>query len=59
MIVPVVATHPIQFMAETDFRAHEAKTCIADGYVLGRPDEGQNYIPLNSTLKMSVRCRII
>jgi len=33
--VPVVATHPIQFMAETDFMAHEAKTCIADGYVLG------------------------
>jgi DNA polymerase-3 subunit alpha len=33
--VPVVASHPIQFMAETDFRAHEAKTCIADGYVLG------------------------
>ena len=33
--VPVVATHPIQFMTETDFMAHEAKTCIADGYVLG------------------------
>ena len=33
--VPVVATHPIQFMAETDFMAHEAKTCIAEGYVLG------------------------
>ncbi len=33
--IPVVATHPIQFMAETDFRAHEAKTCIADGYILG------------------------
>ncbi|MDG2252899.1 MAG: DNA polymerase III subunit alpha [Methylophilaceae bacterium] len=33
--VPVVASHPIQFMAESDFMAHEAKTCIADGYVLG------------------------
>ena len=33
--IPVVATHPIQFMAETDFRAHETKTCIADGYILG------------------------
>ena len=33
--IPVVATHPIQFMSETDFRAHEAKTCIADGYILG------------------------
>ena len=33
--VPVVASHPIQFMTESDFMAHEAKTCIADGYVLG------------------------
>ena len=32
--VPVVATHPIQYMGEEDFMAHEAKTCIADGYVL-------------------------
>ncbi len=32
--VPVVATHPIQYMGEDDFMAHEAKTCIADGYVL-------------------------
>jgi len=32
--IPVVATHPIQFMKEDDFRAHETKTCIAEGYVL-------------------------
>jgi len=32
--VPLVATHPIQFMHTDDFRAHESKTCIADGYVL-------------------------
>ena len=32
--IPVVATHPIQFMQEEDFRAHETKTCIAEGYVL-------------------------
>ena len=33
--VPVVATHAIQFMKEDDFRAHESKSCIADGFVLG------------------------
>ena len=32
--VPLVATHPIQFMDTDDFRAHESKTCIADGYML-------------------------
>jgi DNA polymerase-3 subunit alpha len=33
--VPVVATHPIQFLAPEDFKAHEARVCIAQGYVLG------------------------
>ena len=33
--LPVVATHPIQFLDADDFRAHEARVCIAEGYVLG------------------------
>ncbi len=33
--LPVVATHPIQFMARDDFKAHEARVCIARGEVLG------------------------
>ena len=33
--VPVVATHPVQFLDKDDFRAHEARVCIAQGYVLG------------------------
>ena len=33
--LPVVATHPIQFMDESDFKAHEARVCIAEGYTLG------------------------
>ncbi|MCC6917123.1 DNA polymerase III subunit alpha [Nitrosomonas sp.] len=40
--LPVVATHPVQFMQPEDFRAHEARVCIAQGYVLGdrkRPRE--------------------
>ncbi|HWU83503.1 MAG TPA: DNA polymerase III subunit alpha, partial [Methylophilaceae bacterium] len=32
--LPVVATHPIQFIAPDDFKAHEARVCIAEGYVL-------------------------
>src|SRR5262249_30177988 len=33
--LPVVATHPVQFVAPEDFRAHEARVCISQGYVLG------------------------
>ncbi|MBN9402210.1 MAG: DNA polymerase III subunit alpha, partial [Burkholderiales bacterium] len=35
--LPVVATHPIQFIAPSDFRAHEARVCIAEGELLGNP----------------------
>jgi DNA polymerase-3 subunit alpha len=31
----VVATHPVQFLEREDFKAHEARVCIAQGYVLG------------------------
>ena len=33
--LPLVATHPIQFLNQDDFQAHEARVCIAEGYVLG------------------------
>jgi DNA polymerase III subunit alpha len=33
--LPVVATHPIQFLAPTDYEAHEARVCIAEGEILG------------------------
>jgi DNA polymerase III subunit alpha len=32
--LPVVATHPIQFLHRDDFKAHEARVCIAQGYTL-------------------------
>jgi DNA polymerase-3 subunit alpha len=32
--LPVVATHPVQFLDRDDFKAHEARVCIAQGYVL-------------------------
>ncbi|WP_068808060.1 DNA polymerase III subunit alpha [Thauera phenolivorans] len=40
--LPVVATHPVQFLKREDFKAHEARVCIAQGYVLAdkrRPRE--------------------
>lgn len=33
--LPVVATHPIQFLAADDYEAHEARVCIAEGEILG------------------------
>ena len=32
--LPVVATHPVQFLDADDYKAHEARVCIAEGYVL-------------------------
>ena len=32
--LPVVATHPVQFLTIDDFKAHETRVCIAEGYVL-------------------------
>ncbi len=34
LALPVVATHPIQFLARDDYKAHEVRVCIAEGYVL-------------------------
>ncbi|MCC6880339.1 MAG: DNA polymerase III subunit alpha, partial [Rhodocyclaceae bacterium] len=35
--LPVVATHPVQFLDREDFKAHEARVCISEGYVLADP----------------------
>src|SRR5690606_28761464 len=35
--LPVVATHPVQFLQAEDFRAHEARVCIAEGEQLANP----------------------
>jgi DNA polymerase-3 subunit alpha len=35
--LPLAATHPVQFLAREDFRAHEARVCIAEGYTLADP----------------------
>jgi len=35
--LPVVATHPLQFMTPDDFTAHEARVCISEGDILANP----------------------
>jgi DNA polymerase-3 subunit alpha len=35
--LPVVATHPVQFLEADDYDAHEARVCIADGETLANP----------------------
>lgn len=35
--LPVVATHPMQFLSKKEFVAHEARTCIAEGEILANP----------------------
>ncbi|MES2832665.1 MAG: DNA polymerase III subunit alpha [Pseudomonadota bacterium] len=35
--LPVVATHPVQFLSCEEFTAHEARTCISEGEILANP----------------------
>ncbi|MBK8324195.1 MAG: DNA polymerase III subunit alpha [Betaproteobacteria bacterium] len=43
--LPVVATHPIQFVKPEHFDAHEARVCIAQGYVLGDARRPKQFLP--------------
>ena len=38
-----VATHPIQFLKPEDFKAHEARVCIAEGYLLADQRRPRNF----------------
>ena len=33
--LPVVATHPVQFIHQDEYESHEARVCIAEGEILG------------------------
>jgi DNA polymerase-3 subunit alpha len=37
LALPVVATHPVQFLEPDDFEAHEARVCVAEGETLTNP----------------------
>jgi DNA polymerase III subunit alpha len=43
--IPLVATHPVQFVKPTDFRSHEAKVCIAEGETLANPRRNRRFTP--------------
>ena len=43
--LPVVATHPVQFIKRDDFRAHEARVCIAQGYTLSDQRRPRQHSP--------------
>ena len=43
--LPVVATHPVQFLGADDFRAHEARVCIAQGYILADQRRPKAFTP--------------
>ncbi len=41
--LPVVATHPVQFLEPDDFEAHEARVCVAEGETLGNPKRQRRF----------------
>ena len=43
--LPVVATHPTQFPNPDDFEAHEARVCIAGGWVLADKKRPHEFAP--------------
>ncbi|MBI3480397.1 MAG: DNA polymerase III subunit alpha [Nitrosomonadales bacterium] len=45
LALPVVATHPVQFLTGADFKAHEARVCIAEGYVLNDKRRVKQFTP--------------
>src|SRR5687767_8382897 len=45
MKLPVVATHPVQFVKREDFRAHEARVCISQGHTLSDQRRPKHYSP--------------
>ncbi len=43
--LPVVATHPLQFLTPDDFEAHEARVCVAEGETLGNAKRVRRFTP--------------
>ena len=41
--LPVVATHPVQFLKSEEFTAHEARSCIAEGEILANTRRVKRY----------------
>jgi DNA polymerase-3 subunit alpha len=41
--LPVVATHPVQFLEADDFDAHEARVCVAEGELLSSTKRARRF----------------
>ncbi|MGH8601130.1 MAG: PHP domain-containing protein, partial [Burkholderiales bacterium] len=41
--LPVVATHPVQFVKSDDFKAHEVRVCVSGGYMLADPRRPKHF----------------
>jgi DNA polymerase-3 subunit alpha len=44
LALPLVATHPVQFLRREDFQAHEARVCIAEGRTLADPRREHRFV---------------
>ena len=49
--LPVVATHPVQFLAPDDYESHEARVCISDGEILGNSRRVRRFSDQRATYK--------
>jgi len=45
LALPVVATHPVQFLEPDDFEAHEARVCVAEGETLANTKRVKRFGP--------------
>jgi DNA polymerase-3 subunit alpha len=54
--LPLVATHPVQFLDADDFRAHEARVCIAEGRTLSDPRRPRHFTPEQYFLSAAQMC---
>lgn len=56
--VPLVATHPIEFLKPEEFEAHEVRVCIAGGWVLADPNRPKIYTPDQYFKSEEEMCRL-
>ncbi|UDG82407.1 DNA polymerase III subunit alpha [Candidatus Vallotia cooleyia] len=56
--LPVVATHPVQFMTPEDFAAHEARVCISEGDILANPRRAKQFSPDQYFLTQQQMCEL-
>jgi len=56
--LPVVATHPVQFMVPDDHTAHEARVCISEGDILANPRRAKRFTTEQYFLSQQRMCEL-